>query len=164
MSEIDLKVLEQVTSAVRRADETFEHVGGSSRHWVRDCLFPELEKRGLTITDTDAPHHFVRKELYDHVNYKLEDATRVIDAARVVVKNFGLVTSPREDLLSDLIEKFDNGVDVRQAHGIIDAARKFKDAKLALDAHQSNEHDGCDKCNELWRAYVNAEMALFRLL
>ncbi len=37
------------TAAMREADHTFERVGGSTRHHVRDCLLPILEKQGLVI-------------------------------------------------------------------------------------------------------------------
>ena len=38
-----------VTHVVRKADGTFEKVGGSSRHWVRECFLPELDEAGLMI-------------------------------------------------------------------------------------------------------------------
>jgi hypothetical protein len=38
-----------ITRAVRAADEAFETVGGSSRHWVRECLLPALEDEGLEV-------------------------------------------------------------------------------------------------------------------
>jgi hypothetical protein len=41
-----------ITQAVREADIHFERVGGSSRHWVRDCFLPMLEKHGLKIVPT----------------------------------------------------------------------------------------------------------------
>lgn len=46
MSEV---ILREVTAVTRRADEQFEKIGGSTRHWVRDCFLPELEASGLTI-------------------------------------------------------------------------------------------------------------------
>lgn len=39
----------QITAVVREADQLFQKVGGSSRHWVRDCFLPLLEKAGLSI-------------------------------------------------------------------------------------------------------------------
>lgn len=45
---------ERLTKAVRAADLDFESVGGSSRHYVRECLMPALDAEGLMITDTDA--------------------------------------------------------------------------------------------------------------
>lgn len=48
-------LLARITKAVRLADRKFEKVGGSSRHWVRECLLPELETEGLAIVDTPSP-------------------------------------------------------------------------------------------------------------
>lgn len=45
--ERDEKYQAAFTRAVRIADETFERVGGSSRHWIRDCFQPALEDEGL---------------------------------------------------------------------------------------------------------------------
>jgi hypothetical protein len=39
----------KITAVVREADQDFERVGGSSRHWVRECLLPRLEAAGLRI-------------------------------------------------------------------------------------------------------------------
>ena len=39
----------ELTAAMREADRAFEKVGGSTRHHVRDCLLPELEKMGLVL-------------------------------------------------------------------------------------------------------------------
>lgn len=39
----------RITAVVREADRTFEKVGGSSRHWVRDCFLPLLNRSGLFI-------------------------------------------------------------------------------------------------------------------
>jgi hypothetical protein len=48
--DMDADLLREFTAAMRAADECFERVGGSTRHYVRDCLWPELQKRGLTLT------------------------------------------------------------------------------------------------------------------
>ncbi len=45
-------LLARITKAVRLADRKFEQVGGSSRHWVRECLLPGLETEGLAVVDT----------------------------------------------------------------------------------------------------------------
>lgn len=39
------------TSAMRAADETFQGAGGGggTRHYIRDCLIPEMEKRRLVL-------------------------------------------------------------------------------------------------------------------
>ena len=50
-------LLDDITQAVREADEWFKKVGGSSRHWVDDCFMPMLKKQGLDI--------FKAQEVYD---------------------------------------------------------------------------------------------------
>jgi len=52
----DHVALASITAAVRAADKHFERVGGSSRHWVRDCFLPELERRGLFVGIRPKPH------------------------------------------------------------------------------------------------------------
>lgn len=47
--EEDYEIVKAMTRAMREADETFERVGGSTRHHVRDCLLPNLYKHGLVI-------------------------------------------------------------------------------------------------------------------
>lgn len=44
-----------LTAIVREADQLFERVGGSSRHWVRDCFLPLLERAGWTMTRNVEP-------------------------------------------------------------------------------------------------------------
>ena len=39
----------EITKAVRQADEDFRHVGGSSRHWVRDCFIPALDAAWMRV-------------------------------------------------------------------------------------------------------------------
>ena len=43
-------LLFRVTRVVRAADGEFVRVGGSSRHWVKDCFLPLLDREGLGIT------------------------------------------------------------------------------------------------------------------
>lgn len=38
-----------ITAIVREADQVFERVGGSSRHWVRDCFLPMLNRAGWYV-------------------------------------------------------------------------------------------------------------------
>ena len=38
-----------ITAAMREADRVFEKVGGSTRHYVRDCLLPIMKKHGLIV-------------------------------------------------------------------------------------------------------------------
>ena len=47
--EIEAELVRRMTAAMREADETFERVGGSTRHHVRDCLLPILAKHGLEL-------------------------------------------------------------------------------------------------------------------
>lgn len=47
--QIEAEILRRLTAAMREADREFEHVGGSTRHHVRDCLMPILGKHGLCI-------------------------------------------------------------------------------------------------------------------
>jgi hypothetical protein len=45
----DAVVVAAITLVVREADAVFERVGGSSRHWVRDCFLPTLNKHGWFV-------------------------------------------------------------------------------------------------------------------
>jgi len=45
----DTTVVNAVTGIVRAADQHFERVGGSSRHWVRDCFLPMLNRAGWVV-------------------------------------------------------------------------------------------------------------------
>jgi hypothetical protein len=47
----DGEVARRLTAAVRAADQHFESVGGSSRHYVVDCLGPALIDAGLAVVD-----------------------------------------------------------------------------------------------------------------
>lgn len=44
------EIVKRLTLAMREADRTFERVGGSTKHHVRDCLIPVLDKYKLKIT------------------------------------------------------------------------------------------------------------------
>ena len=45
----DEATVNAVTAVTREADQTFERVGGSSRHWVRDCFLPTLNAHGFIV-------------------------------------------------------------------------------------------------------------------
>ena len=45
----DVELVNRITALVREADQAFERVGGSSRHWVRDCFLPTLNQGGLVV-------------------------------------------------------------------------------------------------------------------
>jgi hypothetical protein len=49
----ETEMIRLVTQAVRDADKQFESVGGSTRHWVRECFLPALERIGLTIVPSN---------------------------------------------------------------------------------------------------------------
>lgn len=51
----DPSLVAAVTAAVREADLDFESTGGSSRHYVRECLLPALERAGLSISRLRPP-------------------------------------------------------------------------------------------------------------
>lgn len=51
--DIEKELVVRLTRAMREADCSFERVGGSTRHHVRDHLLPVLEKHGLKLTLVD---------------------------------------------------------------------------------------------------------------
>jgi len=46
----DADIVRDITAIVREADETFQRVGGGTRHWVRDCFLPFLNQKGWIVT------------------------------------------------------------------------------------------------------------------
>lgn len=58
----DVKVARRLTEAMREADLAFETVGGSTRHFVNDCLLPALEAHHLAVVDGLVPHHLKSAE------------------------------------------------------------------------------------------------------
>lgn len=46
----DAELVRRMTAAMREADAAFERLGGSTRHHVRECLLPVLEKHGLKLS------------------------------------------------------------------------------------------------------------------
>lgn len=67
-------VEKRFTVAMRRADAAFEKVGGTTRHYVRDCLPPALESEGLAIVD---------RELFDALVAAVRADDRAIQASCV---------------------------------------------------------------------------------
>lgn len=49
------ELVQLLTEAMRAADQAFDRVGGSTRHHVRDCLIPELERMGLGVVRLPSP-------------------------------------------------------------------------------------------------------------
>lgn len=47
---LEIEIEKRLTSAMREADRAFETVGGSTRHYVRDCLLPCLTKHQLVLS------------------------------------------------------------------------------------------------------------------
>ncbi len=45
----DDDIVNALTAVVREADQAFQQVGGSSRHWVRDCFLSVLNRHGYEI-------------------------------------------------------------------------------------------------------------------
>lgn len=50
----DPNVVMAVTAIVREADQEFQRVGGSSRHWVRECFLPVLNRCGWQVVRAQA--------------------------------------------------------------------------------------------------------------
>jgi hypothetical protein len=48
---VDADMQRRLTEAVREADRAFEQVGGTSRHYVLECLLPSLAKARLGLVD-----------------------------------------------------------------------------------------------------------------
>lgn len=46
---MDVEIMKRLTRAVRVADKRFMQTGGSTRHYVIECLVPCLEEDGLTV-------------------------------------------------------------------------------------------------------------------
>jgi hypothetical protein len=61
----DGELVRAITAIVREADETFQRVGGGSRHWVRDCFLPTLNKAGWKVARGDAARVPPSQELSD---------------------------------------------------------------------------------------------------
>lgn len=48
-----IATVDEITQIYRDCDKTFQATGGSTRHYVRDLLFPLLEERGFLIIKFD---------------------------------------------------------------------------------------------------------------
>lgn len=55
-------LIPRLTECVRAADLAFESSGGSSRHWVRECLLPQLEAGHLAVVEALVPVHLASAE------------------------------------------------------------------------------------------------------
>jgi hypothetical protein len=45
----DGDILERMTAAMREADAAYQDSGGGTRHYLRECLFPILQKHGIAL-------------------------------------------------------------------------------------------------------------------
>lgn len=71
----------RLTAAVRAADQHFESVGGSSRHFVTDCLLPAMADNHVVVMD-DRFVAVPRETLEKHVN----TLRRLIDDPEVLAE------------------------------------------------------------------------------
>jgi hypothetical protein len=51
----DAPLVNAITAVVRDADAAFQKVGGSSRHWVRECFLPLLNSQGFKVVALGPP-------------------------------------------------------------------------------------------------------------
>jgi hypothetical protein len=89
----DAEVVNAVTAAMREADRVFEKVGGSTRHHVRDCLLPVLNRNGWRVVRDPANAPDATTELLralDELYPVPDDAVRVERCGRTaaVVKRW----------------------------------------------------------------------------
>ena len=83
--------IEAVTAVVREADRLFESVGGSSRHWVRDCFLPLLEKNGMVV-------HFADQGFIQHIKLlKEREAKAKAELAAEWARQQGLIAEWRRN-------------------------------------------------------------------
>jgi hypothetical protein len=52
---LDGDALSALTAIVREADQLFQNVDGASRHWVRECFWPILQREGWRLEFRAAP-------------------------------------------------------------------------------------------------------------
>lgn len=50
----ETELVRELTAIVRQADEEFEAMGGTSRHWVRDHFLPLVRAHGYRIVKVPA--------------------------------------------------------------------------------------------------------------
>lgn len=98
------EVASLLTEAMRAADQAFERIGGSTRHHVRECLVPELERMGLTVVRAKSvplgwfsPHErkpalgvtvaVLRRDEAEPIAARLDDDGDWIDAATHEIRN-----------------------------------------------------------------------------
>lgn len=82
------EMIARITKAVRAADEEFKTVGGSTRHWVRECLLSCLQAEGLRIVDTK----LLRNEKRRWGTFKCKCGRHVLITSEVVKVGEGVQT------------------------------------------------------------------------
>jgi hypothetical protein len=65
------KYIAKFTEIMREADKAFETTGGGTRHYVRDVLFPIMEREGLLLTDQQTGARWVTGQ-YDRLYTQLK--------------------------------------------------------------------------------------------
>jgi hypothetical protein len=48
-AEAPYEIVDEVVQAIQHCNELFEKGGGTTRHYVRDCLLPYLQSKGITV-------------------------------------------------------------------------------------------------------------------
>lgn len=59
-------ITDKLTAIIREADELHMNAGGSTRHYVRDCLLPLLEENNIIILDGNIPLKDIITRLHDN--------------------------------------------------------------------------------------------------
>jgi hypothetical protein len=116
----------RLTAAMREADRAFESVGGSTRHFVHDCLMPALEAARLSVVDAYVPVHL------ESANRDVDSLARKLDAAERAVAALREAQDGKSTAIDGL---------VRQR----DASEISFNAERALCAHLLAACRGMDK-------------------
>lgn len=98
-----LDIVERLTAAVRSADAVFESVGGSTRHYVRDCLLQELATERLSVVDASAPAAGVNVGLDAYQSEAARTAGTGAGPLRIAISALGVAGEAGE--VADLVKK-----------------------------------------------------------
>ena len=91
---------DKITEIVREADKVFKKVGGSSRHWARDCFIPILEKHGLCVVSTTKLPEVCTTEVIDKLFLELSQFTKAKTTNELSLEaQLAEVTAHRDRLL-----------------------------------------------------------------
>jgi hypothetical protein len=83
------EMIARITRAVRSADEHFKDVGGSTRHWVRECLLAALEEEGLEIVEKKPPFRMIKDTGKTEPRINVKGATEERVDPEIVAKALG---------------------------------------------------------------------------